>query len=217
MNLYKTNELVEAAQQVLDILQNDPVAQQQLEQYGFGTTQRQEGKKRLRTVEDQQRVRTDLQQERWALSQQVNAGLKAVRDQLREDVRIVRFALRQDPEQLHALQVDRIKTRYWECVQQAVFFYQQLQQQDLALAPFGISKKDIQQSLTTATQLLQQKKQRTHKKGLSEHNTQETRQAMAALRDWVVEFRSIARAAYRRQPQMLEMFGIRVRSSVKVG
>ena len=217
MNLYKSNELIEAAQQALEILQNDPVAQQQLEQYGFGVAQRQEGKKRLLTLENQQRGRIELEQERWALSQQVNAGLKAVRDQLLEDVRSVRFALRQDPERLHFLQVEHIKTRKWECVQQAVFFYQQLQKQDLSLEAFGISKKSLQQSLTVATQLLQQKKQRTHKKGLSEHNTQEAHQAMAALRDWVVEFRGIARAAYRRQPQMLEMFGIRVRSSAKVG
>ena len=215
MNLYNNSELVEAAQLVLAILQDDPAAQQQLEAYGFGNARRQEGKKRLEAVEKQIKTRTQLEHERWALSQQVNAGLKAVNDQLRKHARVARFALREDSERLRSLRVETFATRQWEGVQQAIFFYGQLQQQDLSLETFGLTKKEVQRSQTVATQLLQQKKQRTHKKGLAQHHTQAFQQAVVELRDWIVEFRGIARTAYRRQPQMLEMFGIRVRSTVR--
>lgn len=215
MNLYNNDELVEAAELVLTILQDDPEAQQQLAAYGCGPAQRQEGKKRLEALEKQVKARTQLEHERWALSQQVNAGLKAVHDQLRNHAHVARFALREDPDRLRSLQVETFATRQWEGVRQAIFFYEQLQQQELSLEAFGLPKKVVQQSLAGATQLLQQKKQRTRKGGLAQQRTQEFQQALVELRDWVVEFRSIARTAYRRQPQMLEMYGIHVRSTVK--
>ena len=215
MKMYKTNTLIEAALQVLDVLENDPTAQTQLEAYGFGAAHRQVGQQRLSMLQNLLSERTNREQERWALSQQINAGLKAVRDQLREHARIARFALNDDQTRLHSLKIDKITLRTWECVEQAIFFYQQLQQQNIALDKFGLSKKEVQQSLEAATTLLKQKKQRIRQKGRAEQGTQQIQQAQAALRDWLVEFRGIARVAYRQQPQLLEMFGMPVRSSVK--
>lgn len=49
-------------------------------------------------------------------------------------------------------------------------------------------------------------------KGATQQATQELQVAMAALDEWMSQFRSIARVALRDQPQFLEELGIRVRS-----
>ena len=215
MNLNKLDDLLEVGRATVNNATNEPGVMARLTQYGMSNAYFMTGKHLLQVLEHYQGRRLSLQNERWALSQQINAGLKAVRDQLREHSRIARFALNDNPERLHSLQVDTISTRTWDCVAQATFFYQRLQQQNITLEKFGLSKKEIQQSLDAITALLQQKQQRTHRKGQAEHGTQQIQQAQAALRDWLVEFRGIARVAYRQQPQRLESFGMPVRSSVK--
>ena len=215
MSIYNTNELLEATRQTLGMLNHDPVVQAHLATYGFGDARRLAGQQRLTTLVNHLEARDAREQERWALSQQINASLKAIREQLREHVRIARFALNDDPTRLHALRVDTLTHRTWACVDQAIFFYQQLQKRNIGLDKFGLSKKEVQQSLAAAQTLLEQKQQRLHRKGLAEHGTQQIHQAQADLRDWLTEFRGIARVAYRQQPQLLEIFGMPVRSSVK--
>ena len=215
MNLYKTNALIEAALQVLDTLDSEPAVSTQLLGYGHDEAKRAVGREYVATLRDHLADRADREQERWALSQQINTGLKAVREQLREHVRIARFALNDDPQRLHSLRVDPISLRTWECVDQAIFFYRKLTEQNIGLEKFGLPKKEVEQSQQAATELLTLKQQRIRQKGRAETTTQEIQLAVRNLRDWLVEFRGIARVAYRHQPQMLEMFGMPVRSSVK--
>ncbi len=214
MNLYSNEGLSEAAQLIIDVLQEYPQAKERLEAVGFGNAQFQAGKKCVQAVNGHLTTRTQLEQERWSLSKQTNAGLEAMRDQLRMHRKAAFFALRDEPEQLYSLNVDRLERGIWACVKQSVHFHQQVLQQKISLEAQGISQKEIQEALKTATQLLQNKKIRFHQKGLRQQNTRELRQAVVALRAWVMEFRANARLAYRQQPQMLEMFGIRVKTSV---
>ena len=214
MNLYSYEGLAEAAQLIIDILQEDPQAKQRLEAVGFDNAQFMVGKNRIQAVDTYLTTRTQLEQERWSLSKQMNAGVQAVRDQLSVHRKAASFALRDKPVQLHSLSIDRLERGIWGCVKQSINFHQQLLQQKISLEAQGISQKDVREALKTATQLLQNKKVRFHQKGLRQQNTRELRQAIVALRAWVMEFRANARLAYRQQPQMLEMFGIRVKASV---
>jgi hypothetical protein len=213
MDLRTHEGILETAQLIIDIIKDDATAKQQLAAVGFGTTQYQNGDKFIQSAESHLDARLRLEQERWALSQQINAGLEALRDEFRHHVKAARFALQNDPERLHALGVDQMIDTTWGGVKQTIHFYKQLQQHKVSLEAFGVSSKAVQESLKTATQLLKNRKVRIQKKGLAQQNTQEVRQAIAALRKWVMEFRASARLAYRSQPQMLEMFGIRVKST----
>lgn len=214
MNLYSNEGLSEAAQLIIDVLQEYPQAKERLEAVGFGNAQFQAGKKCVQAVNGHLTTRTQLEQERWSLSKQTNAGLEAMRDQLRMHRKAAFFALRDEPEQLYSLRIERLERGIWACVRQSLYFHQQILQQKISLEAQGISQKEIQEALKTATQLLQYKKTRFHLKGLRQQNTRELRQAVVALRAWVMEFRANARLAYRQQPQMLEMFGIQVKTSV---
>ena len=111
--------------------------------------------------------------------------------------------------------MEPIAKRQWEGVRQAVHFYQVFQDRNLSLRSLGVSDKDIQQTAEAVEQLWRLKEERLRQKSDSEQGTQDRRQAHNALRRWIMDFRTIARVAFRDQPQRLEMFGIRVRSSVK--
>ena len=56
------------------------------------------------------------------------------------------------------------------------------------------------------------KADRAHRKGVAEDSTQEKRRAFEALRTWIIDFRRTARLAFRENPQLLGVFGIKVRS-----
>ena len=127
------------------------------------------------------------------ISQQINEGLRAVQEQFKQHARIVQVALRDDTVLLHTLKIDKLGTRRWECVRQAVYFYQQLQQQSISLEAYGVSAKELQQARSATNQLLQLKSARLDKKSTAEHSTQEKRQAQEALRGWVADFRTVAR------------------------
>ncbi len=212
MKLYNNKGLVESARLITEILSEDKVAQQQMSAVGFGPVQQQEGTKLLQNAEASIKTRTQLKQERWAISNQIGAGRGAAIDQFRHFAKASRFALEDNPELLHALQIDRFDQSTWGVIDQAIFFYQQLQEQKVSLEAFGISAKDVQNALNTATHLLKQRKERIRRKAMVQQNTQDVRRATLALRQWAMEFRANARLAYRHQPQMLEMFGIRVKA-----
>ena len=135
-------------------MQEYPQAKERLEAVGFGNAQFQAGKKCVQAVNGHLTTRTQLEQERWSLSKQTNAGLEAMRDQLRMHRKAAFFALRDEPEQLHSLSIDRLERGIWACVKQSVHFHQQVLQQKISLEAQGISQKEIQEALKTATQLL---------------------------------------------------------------
>ncbi len=214
MDLRKQNDLVEAVSLAINNTESHPERQQQLETFGFGAPQFTSGKNLLKEFTQKQATQAQLQNEQWALSQQINASLEAMQMQFKEHVRIVQVALRQDAALLHSLRIERVASRRWDCVRQAVYFYGQLQQQNVNLETYGITAKEVQQALKAAQELLQRKEARADKKSLAENSTEEKRKAQAALYQWVVDFRTIARMAFRNQPQTLEAFGIRVRAKV---
>ena len=214
MNLTKTSDVLEATSLALNNTQNDPTIGARMEAYGLSAAAIQTGKRLLKTLEQKTIIQDKLQQKRWALSQQINASLLATRDQFKEHAQLSLVAFRHDTALIHALKIERIASRRWECVRQAAYFYQEFRNRKLSLAPLGVSPKDIQRIHDNVTELLRLKEDRVYKKGISEQNTQEKNQAQAELREWLLEFRAIARAAFRHQPQLLEMFGMKVGARV---
>ena len=215
MNIYRNQELVKAVRTALNNRQRDPEARALLERYYFGPEQWQVGEALLARVEQYVKERQALDEACWALSQQIEEGVAAISERLREHAQAARFAFREQPTLLHALRIERLATRRWEIVDQATHFYEQLTERKLSLQPFGISPKEINEAREATRTLIDQQEERVHRKGRAQHNTQEKQAAITDLRAWLMEFREVARVAFRRQPQLREIFGIPVRSSVK--
>ena len=214
INLYKHESLREAALLAINNTQSSPDRQQQLLLKGFGTAQLSTGQNLLATYEQKVAMQTQLQNEQWAISQQMNIALEAADEQFKLHVRIARVALRNKPEVLHSLKINRFSTRQWERVRQAEYFYTLLLQQKVSLKAYEVSDKELKQAQTDIDELQRLKEVRVDKKSQAEHSTQEKQEAQEALRTWVKDFHTIARMAFREQPQALEAYGIQVQAKV---
>ena len=210
MNLNKINDLREAARLAINNTQNNSDVRQQMEAYGMSPAELQAGKNRLRIFEQKHERQAQLQDERWALARQIDASLQAVTSAFKTHARLAQAAFRHDPELIRRLRAERLDTRRWECVQQAEHFYKTFQAHKLSLEGIGVAPKEIQQMQRAVSDLQHLKEARADKKGLAEQSTAERQQAQNELRRWVVNFRAIARIAFRQQPQMLERFGMKV-------
>ena len=215
MNLNKLDNLLEVGRATINNAKNEPGVMERLTRYDMSNAYFQTGEHLLQTLEHHQAQLRTQQNERWALSQQINASRQAAHEQFREHARLTLVAYRHEAQLRHDLAVESIAKRRWDGVRQAVHFYRTFQERNLTLKPLGISDKEIRQAAQTVNQLWSLKEERLRQKSASEQATQDRQQAHEALRRWIVDFRTIARVAFRDQPQRLEMFGIRVRSSVK--
>ncbi len=210
MNLYKTDELLHAAELAIEGALTNPSACQQLEAYGFSSAQLQTGKLRWRTLAHLHESHTSVREDRYAISQQINASLQAVNEQFRAHVGIAQAAFYANPALFNALGANPLVTRRWECVRQAARFYQQLHIRDVSLEAYGVSTVTLLHAHEQVKQLLALKEERVQKKALVDERAKEVRGAKLALRTWMVEFRLVARVALRSHPQMLEMFGVQM-------
>ena len=214
MNFNKLSELIEAAHLAINNTQNNAAVQQHMEAYGMRAAELQSGKNLLRTLEQKHAQQTQLQDERWSLSQQIDASLQAVGSTFKVHARLAQAAFRNDPSLIHSLRIEQLDTRRWECVRQAAHFYQAFHARKLSLTGIGVSAKEMQQAQQAVRELQRMKEARADKKGLAEQGTVERQQAQDQLRRWLVNFRAIARIAFRQQPQMLERFGMKVATAV---
>ncbi|WPP48657.1 hypothetical protein [Catalinimonas niigatensis] len=214
MKLDTELKIMEAALLALSGTQQEVGVGVQMEGFGLTPIFRQKGNDLVNKVKDCQSRHTNLYNEQWSLSQQLNAELDATHTQFKEHAKVARTAFRKEPEVLHALKIELFVKQAWPLVRQADYFYTQVLKQELNLQPFGVSKKEVEQASASVTKLLEMKEARMRKKALAENCTQEKNAAYKELRGWVSDFRTMARLAFKNNPQMLEMFGIQVLSKV---
>lgn len=186
-----------------------------MEAYGLTPERKQKGESLIEKAKSCHKNQVNLYDAQWSLSQQLNAQMDAVQAQFKEHGNVCRTALRRDPALLYSLKINRFAKEGWPCIRQAANFYTRVLEQQLNLQLYGISKKELEQASALVNSVLAMKEERTQKKGMAESCTQQKNAALKALRQWVSEFKTTARMAYREDPQMLEAFGILVPSSKK--
>lgn len=210
MKLNTISPLIEAAKLAVEVPAKQPTLLAKLQAHGLDPAAQKQGQQLLQQFIQQQANHQRLKEDQWSVTQQIKEALVAVQSQFRAHVRVAKVAFREDKALLHALRIERISTRRWECVKQADHFYSLLRQRQVSLKAYDISDKEIEQSQASVTQLLQLKQDRTALKGQVEQETLDKRNTQHALQAWVAEFRLIARVAFRHQPQWLEAFGVAV-------
>lgn len=205
-------KVVDATRLAVDTTEQEAAIRQKMEQYGFTPARMTEGKTLLTQAITARQKKDACYDRQWELAQQISAQLEAVQAQFKEHLKVARTAYRNEPATLHALRIERIAQRGWPLVRQAAHFYHKLQERQLSLQAYGVSAKVIQQAMTDTNELLVLRQGRIRQKGFAESCTQEKKQAFRELRAWVAEFRNIARIAFKDNPQLLEAFGMLVRS-----
>ncbi len=214
MDLRTDEGALEIAELTLSILAQDKEVLQLMEAHGYKTEQTKKGKSLLDKAIASRRQKDACYDTQWELGQQVNAQQTAVQAQFREHAKVARTAYRSEPNIVHLLRIELLEKNGWDGIRQAAYFYHKLQERKLSLQSFGVSDKDIQQATTDITNLMVLKQSRLRQKGKSEDCTQAKNAAFSELRSWIREVRSTARFAFKKNPQMLEAFGVVVRAAV---
>ncbi len=189
--------------------------QQKMSGYGFTPKRIKEGKALLEQV----RLLDTTQQQHYLgarqVSQQIEQDTATVLELFKEHAAIARTAFRKEPLVLEELKIKKLPYKRWERIQRAMNFYTNATPYLPQLQQYGATPESLQQNKAGAEALLALKAQRLRKKGEAENSTQVKQQAIKALKAWYSEFRRLARIAFQETPQILETYGIVVRSSPK--
>ncbi|MEQ9440224.1 MAG: hypothetical protein RIG62_14315 [Cyclobacteriaceae bacterium] len=210
MKLDSEISILEAAQLVIYSMEQEETIRQQMEAYGFTPNRMQQGKGLLTKSRHCQKEQSERYNAQWELTQQLQAEMDMIIPLFKEHAKVTKVAFRSEPNTVHSLKIDRLERKGWPAVRQAEHFYAKLLELDLNLEHYGISKKEIQQNRTAIKALQTMKEERMRIKALAENCTQTKQESLQRLRSWVIEFRSMARIAFKQTPQMLEAFGIPV-------
>jgi len=214
MKLQSDAQILEGATMVLNNTEKDANIQKGMEGYGFTKKRMKEGDALLNNVLSLQAVCETHHNERWAISQKLEADRNTALALFKDHVGVARIALRNDPVVLHSLKIQRISKKTWGWPRQALHFYEKVTPHLAQLEALGVNAEVLAQAKASVQALLALKEDRLLKKSKVEDSTQEKRKAMKALKAWVQEFISIARIAFKDNPQTLEAFGIVVAAKV---
>ena len=214
MQLDTDERILDAAELALHTLEQDKEVLRLMKAHGYPADGTKVGKGLVKNATNARRQKDVCYDTQWELGQQVNAQQTALWAQFREHAKLARMAYRNEPGTLHTLRIERFEKSKWPGVRQAAHFYHKMQERKLSLQTFGVSEQEIQQATTNITDLMVLRKMRTRQKAKSESCTQVKNNAIRELRQWVMDTRSAARFAFKKNPQMLEAFGIVVRAMV---
>lgn len=186
-------------------------AQQALAKYGFTPQQMKEGKGLLTNCTEQCHAQEQYYQTQWKLNHRVKNELETTRAQFVEHVRVARFVFRKDAVMLHQLNVQRLERTEAGWLKQANAFYAHITPHVARLAPQGVTPEELAQAQASLQAIVELREALARTKGDAEDATQRKVQAQRELQAWLSEFRKVARLAFKKSPQKLEAFGIRVR------
>lgn len=191
----------------------DKKLQQPLGLYGFSQERILEGQTLLENSRHLHGQKDNQYHAWWNLSDHLKTDREKALQTFLDHVQVAKVAFRKQPGILHELQISRINRRKtWEWTVQAHRFYTILEEHTKVMKQFGIPQEELQQAKAAIEALLIAKDQRTKKRAEAESATQARNDAIEELRAWLIEFRAVARLAFKDDPQMLEAFGMKVPS-----
>lgn len=200
-------QVLEAARLVIYNMEKDANVQYRIFSVGFTPNRMQQGKTLLAKVLLLQAMQVSHEEGTRDSDHQLRADIKATRASFKEHAEVVRRAFQNDLNVIQALHIDRIATKKWEWMQQALHFYTHLEEHMVKLEQFGMDWSVIEQAKVSVQALLDMKENnRIH--GLAEKQAK-IDHTLEALQAWVYEFQSIARIAFKDNPQVLSIFGMK--------
>ena len=211
MKVRAIDDLLKASRLSVNNTLADKQAQQALAKYGFTPKDIKEGKGLLTNCTKQCRAQEQHYETQWALNHRIKDELKTTRAQFVEHVKVARFVFRKDAPVLHQLNVQRLERNENAWLKQANAFYERITPHATRLAPQGVTPDELAQNQAALQAIVALREEQARIKGDAEDATQRKKQAQQELREWLSEFRKVARLAFKKSPQKLEAFGIRVR------
>ena len=154
----------------------------------------------------------DRYSQKHMLSVNLDAGLQKAKSQFNRHAKIAGLAYEEDPGMLRKLKIKEKGNGTEKWIDRVVNFYTILLADSTQVNKYGLSTKELTQMHALSLSLLDMRNQQKVCKGEAEQATQEREQARKVLRQWMNEFRYVARHALKDQKQLLEVLGIAVKT-----
>ena len=186
--------------------------QQRMSPLGYDMPKINEGEAYYQTVKRLQAEQEDRYSQKHTLSVNLDAGLKKAKGQFNRHAKIAGLAYEDDPGMLRKLKLQEKGNGTEKWIDRAVNFYTILLADSTQVNKYGLSTKELTQMHALSLSLLDMRNQQKVCKGEAEQATQEREQARKVLRQWMKDFRYVARHALKDQKQLLEVLGIAVKT-----
>jgi hypothetical protein len=213
MRISSIPQLFKAVELVIFHLTENKDLQESMSGYGLMPKRVQAGAallKNARQMDDTQESHYDTAR---AMSEQIIKDREATLDVFKGHAGIAKLAFRKEPGMLKELKIVRIAKTNGAWEQQAIKFYNKASKYMDKLQQFGATPESFEQNKAGIKALIKLESRRLKKKGDAEDSTEQKNEAIKELREWYGEFRRLARMAFKKNPQVLETFGMVVLSA----
>ena len=204
---------IEDAQLLINGALRQPTVSQRLAKLGYPLKEIQAGEVLLNKVITLQTMKSSKYGLQLSASEQYKQDQAAAWQQYMYHVKSAKLALRHDMGKQKRLQLDVPRKRSlagW--LEQARYFYQEIQQLPDQFAVMGVTGEELAQSQAMIEAVAAAKRSCKALAGEAQLATQERNQAIKALNVWVRKLSKVARIALEEQDQLLEGMGLLVRS-----
>lgn len=211
---YAIDDLIDHTRIVLENAKSHPFASTKMAAFGYHKQKIEEGALLLENMLSLQMQQEDCYSTGKGLKQQLDKDLEAVTTLYKEHLGIARFAFRHDPLMQAKLELQGARKRGLpKAIHQIQKFYIRAEEVISQMKKYGARPEEFAQAkaMIEAISMARAQKKRCH--GNAQSATQQRNKAKRELQAWLSDFKKVARVALKDEQQLLEVFGMVVRTS----
>jgi hypothetical protein len=203
-------ELAMAEIAIENALQN-PDTLKKLSAYNYDRKRMLEGRSLKEEVEMLESVKEDKYGQQFNSTDDMKARRKEIMLHYRQHSKRARLAFEGQRGTLEQLQLlGNRKTDTSGLLKQVYTFYSKIELFAGEMSKYNISPEELAQSKAMVEALFAARQQQVQSKGQAQHATQKRNMKRKELKNWMTQFRKVARIALADEPQLLETLGILV-------
>lgn len=211
---YAIDDLIDHARTVFENAKSHPLASTKMAEFGYHKQKIEEGKALLEAMLSLQMEQEDCYSNEKGLKQQLDRDLEAVKALYKEHLGIARFTFRNDAAMQARLELHRPRKRSQaKATHQIRKFYIRVEEVMPQMKKYGAKVEEFAQAKAMIDAISAARAKRKQCQGNAQSATQQRNKAKKELQAWLADFKKIARVALKDEQQLLEVFGMVVRSS----
>lgn len=211
---YSIDDLIDHAQTVIENAKNHPDAKTRMAEFGYHKQRMEEGKTLLESMLSLQMQQEDCYSQEKGLKQQLTRDLEAVKALYKEHLGIARFVFRNDASMQAKLELYGPRKRSQaSATHQIRKFYIRVEEVMPQMKKYGAKAEEFAQAKAMIDAISAIRAKRKRCQGNAQSATQQRNKVKKELQGWLANFKKVARVALKDEQQLLEVFGIVVRSA----
>jgi len=214
MSKYKTEaEVLETSRIRFENTKNQPIIAENMAKYGYNEAKLTEGAKLLETAEGTYNFKKQEDHETKEINEHFKALKTSINTMYSKHREIAKIAYKKEPDVLLRLDINgKMPEGYVKWVETIKTFYvtsigdQKIQAK---LATLAVTGEELNKQKTDLEQLEHDRADYVREKGESQDATSQKDNAFDDLKEWMSEFKAVAKIALADHPQLLEALRIK--------